>query len=57
MPVTFRLQFQGQKWLRQFFSWKTPMPIEFVVLVAGSRVFFNWRGGSANFGFMGAGIF
>ena len=36
---------------------KTPVPINFLVLGGGGRGFFGRGGGSANFIFMGAGIF
>ena len=64
-PKIFRPQFWGRKWLRQFygrlaifgsFCWKTPMPIKFLVLWGGHG-FFGRGGGSADFIFMGVGIF
>ena len=33
------------------------MPIKKKILVLGGRFGFSWKGGSANFIFMGAGIF
>ena len=56
----------GRKWLRQFygrlafwgsFCWKTPMPIKFLLFGGGVVVFLEGGGGSANFIFMGVGIF
>ena len=66
-PKNFRPQFWGWKWLRQFygrlaffgsFCWITPMPIKFLFL-GGGCVGVSWKGGgrSANFIFMGAGMF
>ena len=59
--TVFRAQCSGQKWLRQFYGGLGilvcgRLPTKFLVL-GGDISGFGGGGGSANFSFMGAGIF